>query len=527
MAARRGAGVGADRGRLALFPAAQTGDLVIVFALAIGMLLGAQPPAPTPAATPGPPSIEERRLRLPIVGEASVYLPAGAPERAILFVSGDDGWSKGVVDMARRSAGGASAVVAGLSYPTLRKAALLSKGPCWYPAGELEVIGQSLEKQLRFPEYSRPMLLGYSSGATLVYAALAASSESFSGGMSLGFCPDLEGVPPLCAHDAFRPRYDASKRRVDLPPVDEIAGHWEVLQGALDKACTPEATHAFARNIRGAHVTLLEGVGHGFGNPARWSAAFDEGLAEIVRISNQEAAAARAPRASVDPNLAQDLEALDLPLVLRLVERPRAFLLFISGDGGWSSLDKTLVGTLADHGVSTVAINTLKYFWSEKTPEQVAADLERLVKVCRRDGLPLFGGGYSFGAEVLPVVVDRPAFKDVFRGLVLISPGPHASFEVSVLDWLRKKEKSTPYNVLEHARALGALPIFCSAGEKDEESICPDLRGEAERVVALLPGAHHYSGQYDKLATEVASFLNRFLAAAGDPAAGPAPPPTE
>src|SRR5438046_8344112 len=147
--------------------------------------------------------------------------------------------------MARRSAGGASAVVAGLSYPTLRKAALLSKGPCWYPAGELEVIGQSLEKQLRFPEYSRPMLLGYSSGATLVYAALAASSESFSGGMSLGFCPDLEGVPPLaalaassesfsggmslgfcpdlegvpplCAHDAFRPAYDASKRRVDLP----------------------------------------------------------------------------------------------------------------------------------------------------------------------------------------------------------------------------------------------------------------------------------------------------------------------
>jgi len=257
---------------------------VILFALAIGVLLGAQPSDATPGDKPGPPSIEERRLRLPIVGEASVYLPAGAPERAILFVSGDDGWSKGVIDMARRSARGASAVVAGLSYPTLRKGALLSKGPCWYPAGELEVIGQSLEKQLRFPEYSRPVLLGYSSGATLVYAALAASSESFSGGMSLGFCPDLEGVPPLCAHDAFRPKYDASNKRADIPPVEEIAGHWEVLQGALDKACTPESTHAFARNIGGAHVTLLEGVGHGFGNPARWSAAFDDGLAEIGTI---------------------------------------------------------------------------------------------------------------------------------------------------------------------------------------------------------------------------------------------------
>ncbi len=500
---------------------------MIHFALSIGLLLAAPAPDATHAATPGTPSIEERTLRLPIVGEATVYLPAGAPGRAILFVSGDAGWSRGVVDMARRAAGGASAVVAGLSYPTLRKAALLSKGPCWYPAGELEVIGQSLEKQLRFPEYSRPFLLGYSSGATLVYAALAASSESFSGGMSLGFCPDLEGVPPLCAHDALRPNYDARKKRADLPPVDEVAGHWEVLQGAVDRTCTPESTHAFARNIRGAHVTLLEGVGHGFGNPARWGAAFDEGLAEIARVSDEQAAATKTARGSVDPYLEKDLDALELPLVLRLVERPRAFLLFISGDGGWSSLDKTLVDTLADHGVSTVAINTLKYFWSEKTPDQVAADLERLVEVVRRDGLPLFAGGYSFGAEVMPVVVDRPDFKGVFRGLVLISPGPHASFEVSVLDWLRKKEKPTPYGVLEHARALGALPIFCSAGEKDEESICPDLRGEADRVIALLPGAHHYSGQYDKLAGEVAAFLNRLLAPGEGPASRPAPPTTE
>src|SRR3989442_4571011 len=126
--------------------------------------------------------------------------------------------------------------------------------------------------------------------------------------MGLGFCPDLEGVPPLCAHDAFRPRYEAPKKGADLPPVDEIAGHWEVLQGALDKACTPESTHAFARNIRDAHVTLLEGVGHGFGNPARWSAAFDEGLAEIVRVSNQEVAAAKTTEGPVDLKLAQDLE---------------------------------------------------------------------------------------------------------------------------------------------------------------------------------------------------------------------------
>jgi type IV secretory pathway VirJ component len=480
---------------------------VIGTALSIGLLLASAP------AASGAPPLEERLLRLPIVGEATVYVPATRPDRAILFVSGDDGWGRGVVDMARRAAGDVSAAVAGLSYPALRKAAETRRGSCWYPAGDLEVIGQSLEKQLSFPEYSKPVLLGYSSGATLVYAALAASSESFSGGMSLGFCPDLEKVPPICRHDALRPTYDVRTRQATLPPVEGISGHWEVLQGALDRACTPEATHAFAKGIQGAHVSLLEGVGHGFGNTARWAAAFDEGLAEVARVADAESAASKSPGRPVDADLEKDLDALGLPLVLRLVERPRAFHLFISGDGGWSTLDKTMVDTLAQHGVSTIAINTLKYFWSEKTPDQVAADLERLVRICRRDGLPLFAGGYSFGAEVVPVVIDRPEFKDVFRGLVLVSPGPHASFEVSVLDWLRRKEKPTPYAVLEHARALGALPIFCSAGEKDEESICADLRGEANRVVALLPGAHHYSGEYDKLAEQIATFFEKILVA--------------
>ena len=484
--------------------------------LSIGLLLAS--PADPASAAPGAPSLEERMLRLPIVGDATVYLPSVRPDRAILFVSGDDGWGRGVVDMARRAAADVSAAVAGLSYPALRKAAQTRRGSCWYPAGDLEVIGQSLEKQLSFPEYSKPVLLGYSSGATLVYAALAASSESFSGGMSLGFCPDLDKVPPICRHDALRPTYDTRRRQASLPPVEGISGHWEILQGALDRACPPESTHAFARGIRGAHVSLLEGVGHGFGNPARWGAAFDDGLAEIARVADADAAASKGPRGSVDAALERDLDALGLPLILRLVERPRAMHLFISGDGGWSSLDKTLVDTLAEHGVSTVAINTLKYFWSEKSPDQVAADLERLVRICRRDGLPLFAGGYSFGAEVVPVIVDRAEFKDVFRGLVLISPGPHASFEVSVLDWLRKKEKPTPYGVLEHARALRSLPIFCSAGEKDEESICADLRGEANRVVALLPGSHHYSGEYEKLADRIAEFLETLLAPAGGPA---------
>ncbi len=457
------------------------------------------------------PALEERTLRLPIVGEATVYVPPDPTDRAILFLSGDGGWSKGVLDMARRAATGAPAIVAGLSYPRLREAARSSRGPCWYPAGDLEVIGQALEKQLQFPEYTRPFLIGYSSGATLVYAALAASSESFSGGMSLGFCPDLEGVPALCPHDSFRPTFEARKRKADLPPVPEISCRWEILQGLSDHTCTPAATEAFAAAVRGAHVTTMAGVGHGYDNAKKWGEAFDHGLADIVRAAGEAEAAVPPPPVVADADLEKDLRALDLPLVLRLVERPRTILLFISGDGGWSNFDKTLVQILAGHGVSTVAINTLKYFWHEKPPDQVADDLKKLVEVCRRSALPLLAGGYSFGAEVMPVVLDRPDLKGVFAGLILISPGPSASFEVSLLDWLRTKEKATPYKVADHARALEGLPIFCVAGERDQESICAALRGEEQRDIVLLPGAHHFSGQYEKVADAAAAFVERIL----------------
>lgn len=468
------------------------------------------------AGSPDPADVREVALRLPLVGESKVYVPGGRPDRVILFLSGDGGWNRGVVDMARRAAAGGEALVAGLSYPRLRKAALAAAPACWYPAGDLETISLALEKQERFPAYTRPILIGYSSGATLVYAALAAAPDSFAGGMSLGFCPDLSDVPPLCSHDRFHPKYDSAKRRAEWEPIGEIGAPWEVLQGAQDKVCSAGATRSFMDGVGGARLSLLPGVGHGYGNPAKWGEAFDRGLGEILHASDASRAAPKPKRAASDPDLEAELESLDLPLELRLVERPRGFFFFISGDGGWSNLDRAVVDALAEHGISTVALNTLKYFWNEKPPERVAADLERLVATCRPSGLPLFAGGYSFGAEVMPVVLDRSEFAGRFAGLILVGPGPNASFEVSVLDWIRTKEKPTPHKVVDHARALGPLPLLCVSGEKEDESICPALRAGAGVEVVTLPGAHHFGGDYRKVGDACATFVEKLLPPASD-----------
>ena len=44
-----------------------------------------------------------------------------------------------------------------------------------------------------------------------------------------------------------------------------------------------------------------------------------------------------------------------------------------SGDGGWRDIDKDIAGALQEKGIPVVGVDSLRYFWSEKTPDQVAA----------------------------------------------------------------------------------------------------------------------------------------------------------
>jgi type IV secretory pathway VirJ component len=544
--------------------------------------------ASSAVAAPSPSPLIELKVRVPFAGSATLYLPPKPPKppkppqppsRAILFLSGDGGWNLGVVEMARRAARESGAAVAGLSLPAYLKAARGEKVPCWCPACDLEEIGKSIEKQAGFDRPSPPILLGYSSGATLVYAALAGGPpETFAGGMSLGFCPDLEGSPSICRHAGFRPAYDAAKHRLDFSPT-RLERPWIVLQGNVDKVCSAAATEQFARAVEGATLARLDGVGHGYGNEKRWGAAFDDGLRTLMAAAtaaeplhaadagvlnersilneragdaaagepaagSSEPAAGQRAGASAAPAGARELpavdteglqaalEKLDLPLMLKLTERPRAYLLFISGDGGWSSLDRNLTSRLAKDHVDTVGISALQYFWKEKPAERVAADLKRILDLLRPKNRPILFGGYSFGAEVAPFLVNRPelsapklaaapareaaaapreAADPVFAGLVLVAPGPFATWEVSPLDWFRKQEKPSPDKVKPQIEALGGLPTLCVYGADDRESACSGLTAAGGRVVRALGGGHHFGGDYDVIADEVARFVVKTL----------------
>jgi len=131
-------------------------------------------------------------------GTVTVYIPTGAPQSVAIFLSGDGGWNLGVVNMAQalRARG---AVVIGVDV-THYLAALRGTAACRSIAGDFENLSHRVQKKIGLKEYHVPVLLGYSSGATVVYAVLMQSSPgTFAGAMSLGFCPDQDfGGASLC-----------------------------------------------------------------------------------------------------------------------------------------------------------------------------------------------------------------------------------------------------------------------------------------------------------------------------------------
>lgn len=434
------------------------------------------------------------RISEPGFGTVTVYRPQGTPKSLVLFLSGDGGWDKGVLPMARRLRA-EGALVAGISVPTYVKTLEAASAECVYPAGDLETLGRSLELRYGFPAYVKPILVGYSSGATLVYGALAqAPWETFAGGLSLGFCPDVEMKKHLCRGRGLTvtPRTRPPKG-YDLGVSPGLGAPWYVMQGAVDQVCDPPATKAFVEQIGSAHLVWLPKVGHGYGAPGRWEPQY---------VASYRALATPPP-----PPKAPSIAAVaDLPLV----EVPAAsdtsspyLAVMLTGDGGWADLDKGVAAGLAAKGVPAIGWSSLQYYWTPRTPEAAAADLARILEHYlsgwQRERAILVG--YSFGADVLPFLVTRlPAeLRARVAAVALVGLSPAASFEFHVSEWLGADHAESPTKP-EIERLGGAgTRVLCVRGEDEHDSACGSLPAHAAETVTV-PGGHHFGGDYARLA---------------------------
>ena len=264
--------------------------------------------APTAAAFAGEPS---ETLTLPTFGKVPLYAPADAPDQVVLFVSGDGGWNLGVVSMAERVRD-LGALVAGIDIRAFRQSLEASKD-CAYPAGALEELSRAVQLHRRLPAYKRPILVGYSSGATLVYAALAAAPrEAFGGALSLGFCPDLEIHNAPCRQRGLAFEKKAKGVGYDLAPFGGLEVPWMVLQGEADQVCDPSVTRAFVTATGSARLFSLPRVGHGFSGARNWEPQLVEAYRAIASAHAPEEATRGSSTGVEDLRLVEGLVELIL-----------------------------------------------------------------------------------------------------------------------------------------------------------------------------------------------------------------------
>lgn len=449
-------------------------------------VFAATKPARAAAALPG-----ETTFEYPELGRITVYQPAGAPRSVVLFISGDGGWNLGVIDMARALAA-RGALVAGVDIRRALKIAPLATERCIFPAAQFEQLAHHLEARFALPQYQYPLLVGYSSGATLAYALLLqAPTGTFTGALSLGFGPDLETPMPLCEQNLLRTTLRHSPPKgYDMEAVTSTPARWIVLQGELDQVCDPARSRAFVGPMANAQLVILPNVGHGYSVPRNW-------MPQFIKAYDTLASQPVTGDAGVASVTLGDLPVIEVPA---RAPDSDTMVVILTGDGGWAGLDRGLATDFAARGMPVAALSTLQYFWKPRTPEQTSADLDRVIRHYlqqwqRKRVLVI---GYSMGADVLPFALNRLPSETLghVSFAAALAPGTEAQFEFHLTDWVGAHHEGLP--ILPEVERLKA-PFVCVYAHDDTDTLCPRLDRERYKVIEL-PGGHHFAGDYSRLA---------------------------
>ncbi len=489
--------------------------IAALFVLTLVLAATAAPAGAADAKTPAVKSTKEKPATAPDAArsgvqtlshgrfkDVTVYQPAGTPKSFVIFLSGDGGWNLGVVNMAKALVV-KGAMVAGINTPRLLAEMEKDDGDCVYPDGDLENLSHFIQAYYQLPSYLPPLLVGYSSGATLAYASLVqAPEDSFAGALTLAFCPDLNLHKPLCKGNGIEFDKRSDGTGVDFLPAKKLAENWVTLHGAIDQVCAAPATRGFVRKVPKSEFIELPKVGHGFSTPANWTPQFEAAYAKLSSV--------QAPHTVPPPPAG--LAGLPIIVVPAQAGAPESdlFALLISGDGGWAGIDKEVAAALSEKGVTVIGVDSLRYFWTARTPDGLAADTDRILRyylsaLKKKRALLI---GYSQGADVLPFALSRlpPTTRAQVALSAMIGLSDDALFEFHLASWVGAADEGLP--TLPEIRKLhgvvGAMPVLCIFGEDDGDAVCPKLAGADVRNVKLK-GGHHFGGDYDRVAQEMLS----------------------
>lgn len=380
--------------------------------------------------------------------------------------------------------GAAVAVIDGAAVRSILQSSAASKR-CIDLFGDLESLARTAERQIGMQSWQQPVLLGIGDAGAVAYLGLAQTpSNTFAGAVSFGFLPTLASARPFCDVTSTA----GPKARTFTYAPAKLAGRWIIVtQNPDDQSLQP-----FLDANPGSKAVA--------GSPEDTSSR-DVAIKAVFEVA-----------ATTTAGLS------DLPLVELPATQPKTLVIFFSGDGGWRDIDKQLGEMLSKDGVAVIGVDALRYFWSKKEPQTIAADIERIIRHYGSAwGVKSFAlAGYSFGAGIIPLAwpkLDR-ATQSEMKLIAMLGLEPVARLQMSMAGWLGLSSSAD----IQLGPYLAQLPkdrmmcVYSVEEQKDNNTGCtlPELDG-ATRVARS--GGHHFGGDYQEIARII---LDRLRAASAE-----------
>ncbi|RQO69980.1 virulence factor [Pedobacter sp. KBW06] len=437
-------------------------------------------------------------------GKITVYHPENTPTSVVLFVSGDGGWKDAVVLMAKNMAA-EGALVLGIDARHYGYYLSKASAACLYPAADFEELSLSVQKKYKLINYHKPVLMGYSYGAVLIYGTLVqAPPDTFRGAIALGFSPDINLKKPLCRGNGLTLHVLKKGFSYYLESTKSLTAPFIVLNGEKDLTCPFDASAAFLKGMPMTELIPLPKVGHGFLNQADWQPELKTAFQKILAAPTFSEQKSMEHKAMADKQLKPYTGNLPLILIPAAKKSSLPMVFMISGDGGWTGFDQSLAEALAAKGLAVLGLDAQKYFWNAKTPENSSLEIAKAVQHYKEElGKESFIlAGYSFGASIVPFVANRLSaeLKDDLKAVISLSPDVTADFEIHLIDLLNFGSSKNKYDVIAEIKKIKTADQVSIFGTGEGNSIKNKFIKNGLKVLTIA-GDHHFNKDYATIAT--------------------------
>ena len=421
-----------------------------------------------------------------ILGKPRIILPTGPVRGEVFLFSDKAGWGADE-DILAANLQSKQVIVVGIDTKVFLGA--LNARPandCIYLVSDIEALSRRIQRAIGDSQYQSPIIAGMGTSGALALAIAAQTPDAtIKRTVAIDPAIALPLLKPLCT--------DAPRLSVGDGAIYGLSPHG--LKNPVDVIYT-EAASDDGR----AHTLKLKKQGFAIQTKDVTEAPHQAVLSAVDR--------------ALSVTVPSDHSVGDLPLV-QLPTAPGfgTMAIIYSGDGGWRDIDKSIGDVFQKEGVPTVGVDSLRYFWSKKKPDETARDMARIIdtytKIWGVDHVILVG--YSFGADILPSAYDLLPVSDKKKivEVSLLGISNTVSYQISIGAFLGSSSGDGP--TLPDIGKMQAPMIQCFYGALETDSVCLKLQGTGSELIKTS-GGHHFDGHYDVLAHEIVNGARRRLA---------------